>query len=399
LGDPPIGGRTQLDRWPLQGPRCVPRGSGGDQDFFGSLPGQASPTVSPEPDAFLTAQSDSWQVDDRAIDELWQQLVPALVESSGDKIKPSSLSKPSGPLGARLAVCWHYPTYTTKQRDFGSTMDPSNPCIRAQYERLGASRAVLTHDTYCIREHFQTFKQPGVTWESLYDEWPTMQDYCYDMTSQLNRESPIVLLVGRENYNIADLLTMDHLTESAENVNIILPNGRKIFGETPFLRVVQNRSTNQIVRLVFFSWHSHSFFFSPVEWYWAYHDFLWNAVAQISGLAIRKADYFTKIGFANRKADIRGEGGPMSRAANARRKERETGILAAREAVEKDFELLPSSSLRTRKPAAISGHCCNTFRGKALQPAWPWALTTVRPGYWVGRPGHPRVPLRRLRVS
>jgi hypothetical protein len=82
---------------------------------------------------------------------IWDEFVPKFTAVTG--CPPfSDLVKPSGPRDAILGIQWHYPTYTTRHREFGMTFDPSNSCLNQQKFKIGCSGSVFTIDNFPVRK-------------------------------------------------------------------------------------------------------------------------------------------------------------------------------------------------------------------------------------------------------
>jgi hypothetical protein len=50
-------------------------------------------------------------------------------------------------LKAVLCCLWHYPTLATKKKEYGMTLDCTNPCLRSQWQKFNNSK-VRTQDTH-----------------------------------------------------------------------------------------------------------------------------------------------------------------------------------------------------------------------------------------------------------
>jgi len=89
-------------------------------------------------------REDSWDSHDMKMDELWDALVREVLEVMGNDFPVHHMVKPSGPREAICHFMWHYPTFSTTRKDYGMTMDTSNPSLRVQACKIGEPQGVRT---------------------------------------------------------------------------------------------------------------------------------------------------------------------------------------------------------------------------------------------------------------
>ncbi|KAJ4311783.1 hypothetical protein N0V84_010278 [Fusarium piperis] len=285
-------------------------------------------SLSPTGDFLLI--NDDWASHDLSIDEKWAAFTQKVKELSGDKIEISSLVKPSGPLNAVLTTQWHFPTWVTESPFYGSTMDHTNPSLRAQFAKFKHDPHVKTQDTLPIRE---SFTRGGVQWDKHYANWPQIKETCLEFTRWLNRNSKIIMIVGEENVRgWLDLIELDDTVEAIKvKFNLDLP----IFGETPCLQIIRSKLTKEIQQIVLFSFHSQYFFYRDISMrVRAWHDLLWNAAAEWANIKPAKPCFFL------RQSDVKQSSGnnpkragdkygftQLNLARSLRAREKKTGIL------------------------------------------------------------------------
>lgn len=238
-------------------------------------------------DAFLGREG--WSSHDASIDFLWEDFVRCIDDLAND-LDSRTLSKPSGPLRAALSCTWAYPTFTTKKKQYGHTMDKTNPCIRGQYMKLGADRRVRTQDRYPIRE---SHAEKGVRWSAIYDNWEAMDKACSTLNQQLNKHSKFLIFLGLDNFkNFRGLLGLD----GEKQVELhTLTSGVPFYSQPFKFAVVKHKATKKVLQVVWFSYHLQHFFYnyreSPSRYF---HDFLWNGICELAHVPIKDAFCFSR---------------------------------------------------------------------------------------------------------
>lgn len=102
------------------------------------------------------------------VDKLWHAFVKELDAKSFGQVNIKELSKPSGPSQAKLFILWNCPSYKTRRSIGSHTLDPSNPCLLIQIQRIGLNPSVFTSDMIPIRKDHDE----EISWEELYRGWP-----------------------------------------------------------------------------------------------------------------------------------------------------------------------------------------------------------------------------------
>ena len=251
--------------------------------------GQASRSVLD----FLESNNEEWQYHDVKVDAIWDAFVEKVTGLSEGAIERGSFAKPSGPLSAVLSFQWHYPTWSTKKPYWGFVMDPTNPSLRAQDKRIaqGSKSFVRTQDTFPIRHHFI---KEGIPWDSLYDNWAEIKASCLEMARTFNRQSKILVVLGRENFeNVKELVGLD---DDEELDRVELGSGPRLYDQQAHFHPVRGRSENEIRRIVLLSYHSQTFFHSGTpQSIRAYHDLIWNAACSMAGIDLDKVDVLQRV--------------------------------------------------------------------------------------------------------
>jgi hypothetical protein len=87
-------------------------------------------------DAFLDDLRQMWATHDIAMDNIWTDIIAALVKAGMGDFFISFLTKPSGPARAALCMLWHYATFSTNKPKYGMTLDRTNPCLALQWRKI-----------------------------------------------------------------------------------------------------------------------------------------------------------------------------------------------------------------------------------------------------------------------
>ncbi|RTE82847.1 hypothetical protein BHE90_002624 [Fusarium euwallaceae] len=245
-------------------------------------------SLSPTGDFMLI--NDDWASHDLTIDEKWAAFTKKVRELSGDKIDVATLVKPSGPSKAVLTTQWHFPTWVTESPLYGSTMDHTNPSLRAQFAKFKHDPYVKTQDTLPIREDFI---RGGVKWDKLYANWPQIKETCLEFTRWLNRNSKIIMIVGEE--NVRSWQNLIELDDTVEAIKVEFKIDLTVFGETPCFQIIRSKLTKEIQQIVLFSYHSQYFFYRDISMrIRAWHDLLWNAAAEWANIKPAKPSFFLR---------------------------------------------------------------------------------------------------------
>jgi hypothetical protein len=120
-------------------------------EFITNLDHQVFDEAINDIDGFLSRTGGGWDTHDPAIDTLWDDLLTRVKGLMGETFPVAQMVKPSGPLKAICHIQWHYPTFATRNPDYGHVMDHTNPSLRIQYLKMGLPRTVRTVDTIPMR--------------------------------------------------------------------------------------------------------------------------------------------------------------------------------------------------------------------------------------------------------
>ncbi|KAL7914105.1 hypothetical protein GGI35DRAFT_490422 [Trichoderma velutinum] len=184
-----------------------------------------------------------WASWDPGMDSDWERFVFDLQGAGLKDDRILELSKPSGPRIASLCCLWHYPTYRTKRRLYGTILDSTNDCINVQCQKILDHRSVRTYDTYPIRIKYT----PG--------------------------EPDYKKMLGDKVKSIKDVRSRP-----------VLPDIRNI--------------DEIIVNMVFFSYHGMYFLkeTKPVDEVVFLNDLIWNGVCEWSRVPVARERHFFALG-------------------------------------------------------------------------------------------------------
>jgi hypothetical protein len=178
-----------------------------------------------------------WQDDDAAITAKWNdEVCPRIQDLAGPTFDTRTLCKPSGRLDATLTFVLHYPTWKSSRPIFGSTYDPSNPCLAMIYNKMGAEMSAKVQDRYMMRHEYA----PQVRWEDELATWPDISRIFRDVNRFLNQDSKVLVFVGRINHEspIEDLVPV---LDTEEVCWVKLDIQCRLFGEMPGFEVIREQ--------------------------------------------------------------------------------------------------------------------------------------------------------------
>ncbi|RYO81611.1 hypothetical protein DL766_000844 [Monosporascus sp. MC13-8B] len=244
-----------------------------------------------ELDAFLDMPADrGWDDHDPLLTRIWDSHVASIEQISEHTVKAKYMAKPSGPLDAVLVMQWHYPTFNTRKKEYGFVMDHTNPCLRAQNKKMGYNAYVRTQDAIPIRKSYKS----KISWVQEVTNWDQVEHELTSVTKEMNHHRPakVIMLFGRENYKaFKGRIALDNTLELAD-VEIKPSFYMKLYGREPYLYIVRERSSKDIKQLVFFLYHSQTFFYRASRPLAAYHDALLNAICELLDLKVENYNSF-----------------------------------------------------------------------------------------------------------
>ncbi|PKK41483.1 hypothetical protein CI102_13935, partial [Trichoderma harzianum] len=247
--------------------------------------------VSVEMDAFLEDENGStWATHDVDMDRAWSDVVEQLRGVGFDDSIIRLLSKPSGPQKAALCCLWHYPTFATKKRYFGLTLDRSNPCLKYQWKKIADNSRVRTQDTYPMRRIYNSL---GPQWEELFANYTEdIVNVCHDFAKEALTSAPFSIVLGASNSKLVRQLLDGDEDLLVDDVSLRIPF--KLFGRDPCV-VIRDKKTRQILHVIFFSYHGMWFLVAkdPIKEVLLLHDLIWNAACQWSGVPIAQEGFFS----------------------------------------------------------------------------------------------------------
>ncbi|OTB04496.1 hypothetical protein M426DRAFT_22891 [Hypoxylon sp. CI-4A] len=285
---------------------------------------------------------DNWANHDPEITERWNSVVEDLYGLLGEELTASTLCKPSGPLDAILTCRWHYPSFTTKKLSWGHVADRTNPCLQTQFRKVGSNPYIRTENLYPIRVDYAPLKGRRLFFEHA--QQSRIEKICFDFIKWLDSRSKFLILLGEENFKCFDGLIEVKEGCEAKKVELRCPGIPGMYGKTPSIVVIRDKITHDIQQVAFFSFHSQTFFHGGLDQicFAAYHDVLWNAVLELSGLQILSANSFlvtAKRSIALVRKPAAGKNyGRLKLAFGLRAEEKSTGILLEESLVQRIFK-------------------------------------------------------------
>ncbi|KAG9252111.1 uncharacterized protein F5Z01DRAFT_691279 [Emericellopsis atlantica] len=295
--------------------------------------GSRDPTCLPE----LLTSENQWVSVDKALDVEWAAFCDKISALSEGHVQPATMTKPSGRRASVLTVNWHYPTWRTRKAHFGCVLDSTNPSMRAQSKRYFLMDSVRTQNRVPLRE---PFVNSGVKWAQTYANWPEIEEACLQLNRWLNQSSKVILTVGKENFDslegIVDTRGLEVIEIKSKNLQ-----GPLVFGSRPSFKILKCQETQIIRHVVFASHHSQHFYYPLVQDnVRAFHDLLWNGVAELAGLQPDQNHmaYFTRQGRCKTNSPhFQWKGSLLDVALNLRHVEKTSGVLMSENVVRKIF--------------------------------------------------------------
>ncbi|KAI0882166.1 uncharacterized protein GGS22DRAFT_191337 [Annulohypoxylon maeteangense] len=293
-------------------------------------------------DAFHTSNETNWANHDSDITLEWKSFVEKIEELLGHDIIPGTLSKPSGPLKAILTCRWHYPSWTTKKSVWGHVADRTNPCLKVQFGKAGSNPYIRTENLYPIRVDYTPAE--GRRLFADHQKGHRIEKICFEFIKWIDSHSKFLIVLGEENFRYFNSLIEVKEGCEVKKVELKCPGIPGVYKKTPFLTIIRDRRTHDIQQVAFFSYHSQSFFYGGFAHLCsaAYHDLLWNAVLELSGLEISSTNNFlrmAKASIAMTKTPKSGtQYGRLKLAFQLRAEEKSSGVLLPQELVETIFK-------------------------------------------------------------
>ncbi|KAM6479858.1 hypothetical protein HDV62DRAFT_399353 [Trichoderma sp. SZMC 28011] len=222
-----------------------------------------------------------WHSHCQKMDAAWEGYLEGLSDILGEDsgFDISTLSKPSGPIGAALYMQWHFPTWTTAGSEF-------NFC-HVMEKKIGHTPDVCTSDMIPIREDSRDPK-----WENIFGatKWAAIRSLSIDFSYSIMKYSPVVVLVGKSCFETFErLLRQDN---SIRLVKVLLGVSTRIFGQDACFYVAKDPVSDEIRQLIFLSPHGSRFVFGSTPKEAAYTDLIWNAAAATASIDIVSPDLF-----------------------------------------------------------------------------------------------------------
>lgn len=259
-------------------------------------------------ESFLDGNPGSWATHCPNSDYMWNEFVEECQSLGVPLDTVNKMAKFSGPVTANLNITWHYPTHNTKIRNpprdckFGFVADPTNPCIKFQFRKLGPNGRVCTNDLLPFRADYSN---SGVKWQESIPNFASVEEKALDLTMALHDYSRVHIVVGKEAHDAIKQRLEQDKGKVVQKLFINL-QGLAPFGEKPHMLVVRHAPNNVIHSLVFFSYHAQTFFYLNSPPVGLYHDFIWNAACQLANIPVAGEDVFFRMASSPKKGKPRG---------------------------------------------------------------------------------------------
>lgn len=145
-------------------------------------------------DGFLQKDHKEHETHCHNVDKLRNAFVKELGAQSPGQINVKELSKPSGPSEAKFLVITNCPSCKTYRPVGSHTLDPTNPCLLLQVQRIGLNPSILTADIIPIRKD----RQQNPSWEELHKGRPDIRRLCQHFNVTLAKKNcfNLVLIKG-----------------------------------------------------------------------------------------------------------------------------------------------------------------------------------------------------------
>ena len=259
------------------------------REYVSNVMAMTPATSSESVKAFLSNDApQNWPSHCNEVDKLWDKYLPRMAKISGHD--ESSFVKPSGPLSAIVSILWHYPTWKTKMPSFGMTFDGTNPCLKLQEVKIGASDQILTMDAIPLRREMP---EGGGNPFDKEDWWPKFQIEAEKLLAALVQKAKFRLVLGKENWDAFRSQLKEYHGIKYTGIDILVDNQAiDIYGSRAQFYVIQNAKTSKVIQIVLPSYHLMTFFYSTGHGAAKLCDFTWNVCAAVAGLKTVNSAYF-----------------------------------------------------------------------------------------------------------
>jgi hypothetical protein len=173
------------------------------------------------------------------------------------------------------------------------TFDSSNPCLRLQKTKIGASPRVLTFDTFPVR----TPKPEKGEFYNSFKYWTEYCDLAIEFQHEIAQYSKLRIVLGKQNW----LLVQEHIEKQKDVVVTRVPlfigslrETVSFYSSPAELLVVQDKVMIVVKQIIIPSYHGEWLFYANSSNYMQARimDITWNACAAIAGINTVNAGYF-----------------------------------------------------------------------------------------------------------
>ncbi|KAF5598417.1 hypothetical protein FPCIR_2980 [Fusarium pseudocircinatum] len=239
-------------------------------------------------DAFLGKPNrGDWDTHCVTVKESWQLFCAKVDSISGGQIELKHMAAPSGPARSKVAMLWHYPTFTSGNSVYSHVMDPDSPSLWAQQKKMGLDDGIKTLDMFPFRLDYN--HDNGPEWEKRFENWPALREACLEHVKEIIKDDRLLVVVGDEIWQETKWLVKSRrwtLTYVELQVDI------KMFSAKPRIYLAQDfqgRVQQVLIRI----WHGQYVYHNSHEERGAIWDLMWNTACEIAGVEIKNPELLT----------------------------------------------------------------------------------------------------------
>ncbi|KAI4868809.1 hypothetical protein F4820DRAFT_465268 [Hypoxylon rubiginosum] len=136
------------------------------------------------------------------------------------------------------------PMLKLEKPEYGHVLDKTNPCLRFQHDKIDPNPSVKTSDRIPIRMPYA--KNFAKVWSSTVDDDVAIKDRCDKLQRDMNRNTKILVVVGRENKESYLDLIAPAANQAWSPAGMKMPKGLRIYDESPSIRTLEDKDTGMV---------------------------------------------------------------------------------------------------------------------------------------------------------
>ncbi len=208
------------------------------------------------------------------LESLWDEL-----RTCESEYNFAHLCKWSGFFQSLLWAKWHYPTFTTKNDEFGHTADRTNPCLRIMFTKFGLKTGDELFMSEAIFHRFQFDRGDKEPYLKMEDAELAKHADTANALWEAGAHK-VVLLLG--DHNVGKFVTEDLPSMKTVSVKI---SDTTLFEREACVWLVLSENGEDIEKVVIPSYHTQFFFFSADTARGKVLDSMWNLAGALGGLS------------------------------------------------------------------------------------------------------------------